>query len=344
MTNFIAPLFKERITPRGAAAAVFLGVFIAHVPIYGFQALAAMGLAVALRLNKPLTVAATFINNPLLQPLLIFLSVQLGSLVLKGRLMELSIASLRGASPGEHLWTWLIGSLLLGLVLGAVFGGMAFAAGYAFAPDGSQPASLELYRDCPRPARWFARWKLRLDRIFEVLHQEDLGVGRVVDLGCGYGITLATIAVSEPVRELAGCDMSEERVAAARQALSRHTAALEVADVRDYRIGRAGLILIMDVLQYLPAEEQMALLRRCAAALEPGGKLIFRIHDRDAGVRSKLVLWFDKLIVTGPQNLAPAAYRDVLEAAGLAVRQRRFTNRLPLAHVLLIASKPEAAS
>ncbi len=66
--KFVTPLLKERLDPGRAAAAVFLGIFIGIVPIYGLQTLAAVGVALLFRLNKPLTVAATFINNPLLQP------------------------------------------------------------------------------------------------------------------------------------------------------------------------------------------------------------------------------------------------------------------------------------
>jgi len=53
-------------------------------PIYGFQSLAAMGVAVLFRLNKPLTFAATFINNPVLQPFLVVASIGLGRLMLTG--------------------------------------------------------------------------------------------------------------------------------------------------------------------------------------------------------------------------------------------------------------------
>jgi uncharacterized protein (DUF2062 family) len=78
--KFITLLLKERLDPGRAAAAVFLGIFIGIVPIYGLQTLAAVGAALLFRLNKPLTVAGTFINNPLLQPFIIFSSVELGCL------------------------------------------------------------------------------------------------------------------------------------------------------------------------------------------------------------------------------------------------------------------------
>jgi predicted TPR repeat methyltransferase len=108
------------------------------------------------------------------------------------------------------------------------------------------------------------------------------------------------------------------------------------------------LILILDVLQYLGANEQMTLLQRCCSALEPQGVLIFRVHDRERGLWSTITMAFDRLIFafarTGipPLTLRAAEYRNVLEGAGMRVQELRFRNRLPLAHILFIARKPLA--
>jgi hypothetical protein len=57
---------------------------------------------------------------------------------------------------------------------------------------------------------------------------------------------------------------------------------------------------------------------------------------------------FDRLIFaygragTRPLILAAADYHCVLENSGMKVEQRRFRNRLPLAHILFIAEKPLA--
>ena len=87
-------LLKERLDPSHAATAVFVGIFVGIVPIYGFQTLVAIGLALLFRLNKPLTVAATFINNPLLLPPTIFSSVELGCLLRLGSFQPLNLSSL----------------------------------------------------------------------------------------------------------------------------------------------------------------------------------------------------------------------------------------------------------
>jgi SAM-dependent methyltransferase len=190
------------------------------------------------------------------------------------------------------------------------------------------------------------RWKLRLDRIFSLLAGEDLGSGTVVDLGCGYGIALSFAAFGDRRRHLVGCDLDAHRIAAARQAFSGLNADLRVADVRGLELPPAGLILILDVLQYLPAEQQLGLLERCCLALAPQGKLIFRVHDRERGLWSAITSAFDRIIFawgragTRPLMLPAVEYCRVLEKAGMQVEERRFRNRLPLAHILFIAKKP----
>jgi trans-aconitate methyltransferase len=170
----------------------------------------------------------------------------------------------------------------------------------------------------------------------------------VVDLGCGYGMALGFAAFGDPSRRLVGCDLDAHRIAVAREALGTLNADLSVADVRRLDLPPAGLILILDVLQYLPADEQQALLKRCCAALVPQGMLIFRVHDRERGLWSTITMAFDRLIFAcgragvRPLMLSAAEYHSVLENAGMQVEQRRFRNRLPLAHILFIATKPLA--
>jgi O-methyltransferase involved in polyketide biosynthesis len=106
------------------------------------------------------------------------------------------------------------------------------------------------------------------------------------------------------------------------------------------------LILILDVLQYLSADEQRALLERCCSALMPQGRLIFRVHDVERGLWSTITMAFDRLLFrcertgSGPLMLSAGQYRSVLEGAGMNVESRRFRNRLPLAHILYIATRP----
>ena len=82
------------------------------------------GIALLFRLNKPLTVACTFISNPLFQPFIIFFSVELGCLVRHGSFQPLTLSTLVAmrAHSQEQFFICVVGSVALGLysaVLGA---------------------------------------------------------------------------------------------------------------------------------------------------------------------------------------------------------------------------------
>lgn len=351
--QFVTALLQERLNPGRAGAAVFLGIFIGIMPIYGFQVLAAVGVALLFKLNKPLTVASTFINNPLLQPLIILSSVELGCLLRLGSFQRLSsLADARTHLSKEQLFIWVIGSVALGILVGGLGAVITALLVYRHRKASANSALRERVRfvnerfaQSSQTARTFVRWKLRLDRVFELLAAENLGSGTVVDLGCGYGMALCLAAFGDQRRRLVGCDLDAHRIAAARQALGSLNADVTVADIRQFELPQTGLILILDVLQYLPPAEQAALLQRCCSALEPDGILVFRVHDGERGLRSAIAMAFERLMFAcvgagfRPRMLSIPEYRSVLESAGMQSEERHFKNLLPLTHVLFIARK-----
>ncbi len=110
---------------NSVAKALFLGIFIAFLPLPG-HSLLAIYLVIALRCNLPVTVAALWINNPITLGPIIFLEAHTGCLVLGcsvPALEEVKLGSLLGALG--DLWLPLcIGSVVLGLL----FGGAAYYA------------------------------------------------------------------------------------------------------------------------------------------------------------------------------------------------------------------------
>ena len=154
----------------------------------------------------------------------------------------------------------MIGSVALGILVGGIGGAITAAVVRRHrktSPDSELRDRVrfinEMFSQSGITARKFVRWKLQLDRIFEFLAAENLGSGTVVDLGCGYGMDLGFAAFGDEGRRLVGCDLDAHRIAVARQALGSLNAVVTVADIRHFELPRAGLILIMDVLQYLPA-------------------------------------------------------------------------------------------
>ena len=354
LRDVLRRLMSEQLEPGRAAAAVGVGVTLGIVPVYGVQSILAVALATLMGLNRPLTLAATFINNPLLQPLLIIGSLQLGHLATRGSFVPLSPMALSAFPLADHLQALVVGSV----ILSAMVGGAAAVATYCIvvrraAEKSTRPGEREWrafvnerFRTARRYDRGFVRWKTRLDRIFALLLAEDLGEGPAVDLGCGHGATLALVAFRDPHRTLYGCDLDERRIEAAGRGLADLDVHLSTADVRTFPVPAAGLILIIDVLQYLDPADQTSLLRRCSTALLPGGRLIFRLPDTTRGFVSWTTRMLDRLnLRIGGSNarlayLPTEAYTAPLVEAGLSVDVRSYRNRLPLRHIVIAAQKP----
>jgi uncharacterized protein (DUF2062 family) len=130
LRRFAASLLTERLAPGPAAAAVFWGVLIGIVPIWGFQTLAALGLAMLLRLNKPLILAATLINNPLFLPFLIGGSLEIGCLLRTGRWQTWQMSAFTGAQLKGEALSFVLGSLVLGVVMGGICAAITAAVVY----------------------------------------------------------------------------------------------------------------------------------------------------------------------------------------------------------------------
>jgi uncharacterized protein (DUF2062 family) len=100
-------------------------VFLGASPLWGLHTLLAIFLSFLLNLNKPAVLLGTLISNPLLAPLLIFVSLEAGSAILYGRGAHLSVEEIKALMEApnarelmnEYLLPYCAGSVVVGLVL-----------------------------------------------------------------------------------------------------------------------------------------------------------------------------------------------------------------------------------
>ena len=115
----IRTLLSENSTPRELGLAAALGVFIGTLPLLGVHTILILIAAGLLRLNRLAAVTASQITMP---PLVPALAIEIGHFMRFGEfLTEFSLQTL-GTEGLERIWEWLLGSLLLGPVLGLVSG------------------------------------------------------------------------------------------------------------------------------------------------------------------------------------------------------------------------------
>jgi len=139
---------------------------------------------------------------------------------------------------------------------------------------------LRFYRKAPRGTRLYLRVKLR---ICPLLPLEELypRTGKVVDLGCGNGVFSNILKLGAPGRDVLGVDLDPRKVEAAR-ASHAGRAGLEFreGDIAAMDYPAADVFSLVDVLYLIPLDKQEEILRKCHAALRPGGTLIIKEMDK----------------------------------------------------------------
>lgn len=177
-----------------------------------------------------------------------------------------------------------------------------------------------------------------------ILHCALPDRGTFLDLGCGQGLLLALLHEAKTRLSLHGIDAHPRRVDIARRALGAD-AVLEQRDLRELAFPRpCAAVALIDVLLYLPEPERV--LRAAADALAPGGVLLVREPDADAGLAfmfTRFSSWFDAM--TRGRSRAPIRYRPAgywraqLAGLGLAVEAQPMSRGTPFANVLFLCRK-----
>jgi len=90
--------------------------------------IAAATVAHWLRLNKIITLAASNISIPPMMPLILYGGLALGHWMFTGQYIDLSPDQMTKARALEYLWQWAVGSVVLGLLVGAIGTALTYVA------------------------------------------------------------------------------------------------------------------------------------------------------------------------------------------------------------------------
>ena len=353
-------LRTEHRTPGKVAFGVGVGVFVGCSPVWGVHFPIAVLLATLFRLNRGIVYAAAYVNNLLTALPFLFAEVQIGHHILHGTWRPVTFADAKTLVGWEGLADLLIGSIVLGLALGGLLG----VAAWLIARAGSHHESYReivdtiviRYADVSIRDAEAARARLLHDPIYPFLIQEDvLGSGaRVLDLGCGRGLVGVLVGLftrASETRRYLGVDRCDRYIRAARQALEDVPGCtVQTLDLRDFDPPAADVVVLDDVLRFLPFTAQDALLRRLARALPPGARLFVREKDAAGGWRFAWAAFLDaaKILVPGhprhgTHHRRAVDLRNALLAAGFSVRDRMVERDASPAWVLLEAVRHPAA-
>jgi len=119
-------LLHEHDSPRELALATFLGVIIGSTPLYGAHLVMCLLVAFTLRLNKLVMWLGANVSLPIFAPFLGLASAQVGHLILHGQFGEMTVATMREVGVLGGFKYWLVGSPVVGSVLGLVLGALVY--------------------------------------------------------------------------------------------------------------------------------------------------------------------------------------------------------------------------
>jgi len=191
---------------------------------------------------------------------------------------------------------------------------------------------------------WGRFWIMRqrfLDEVGQYLPRR----GRVLDLGCGFGLFSLYYASVRPEIEVEGVDLAARRIAMARAAARRlglANVAYEVGDAREFRGGRPfDAAYMLDIVHHIPPETVRPLLEQIAKVLPPGGRLLIKdVESRPAWKR-----WFTHALDLAMDPRSAVHYwsgedlQALLEDVGFDVYRHLMVDTLPYPHVLYICQR-----
>jgi uncharacterized protein (DUF2062 family)/trans-aconitate methyltransferase len=357
----------EGMSPGKQAGAVALGVFIGCTPFYGLHLPLCLVFAKLLRLNPALTYLAAHVSVPGSTPFLLMAELETGRRLRGQSYLHIHVHNLRQLGFRQVGVDLLLGCLVIGGGLAVLLSLLTWWMARRRHANPRQEALLEKaalpYLEAGMLHWEFVRGKLRHDPLyFNFLRRGVLpGSGRLLDLGCGRGILFSLVLAAReqvdagnypegwapPPRGLSfyGIEGRSKVAAAACQALDGK-AVIANADLRTAELPPADTILLLDVLHYLPAADQESLLSKAVAGLAPGGLLLIRDADADAGWRftaTRLQERFSALLRRhGKQRFtyrSAAEWTDLLQKLALTVDVQPMGMGTPYANVLLAGRK-----
>ena len=174
-------------------------------------------------------------------------------------------------------------------------------------------------------------------------------VGKVLDVGCGHGLLAMKMALSAAGRQVLATDHDVQRIDLARLAgAGIGNLQFEVSSGSPVAAGQFDAITMIDFLHYFSPEEQERMTRQAFDQLAPGGRLLVREVNSDAGLVSKINKLYEKMATwTGftqsneKEKLnfrSPAGWQAMFAAHGFKVRSEPCSSPI-FADILYICQK-----
>lgn len=184
-------------------------------------------------------------------------------------------------------------------------------------------------------------------RIIDLRFIEEIGQylperGRVLDLGCGFGLFALAFGTGRPARRILGIDLNGARIEKARAAATRLGAEnvhFALGDAREAPLDQGfDAVYLLDIVHHVPRAAVDALFAAVRRALPPDGILLVK----DVDSRPAYKRWFTWVLDKAMDPRTPVHYwptselRALLARHGFVVHVHQMRDLLPYPHVLYV--------
>jgi uncharacterized protein len=133
---------------------------------------------------------------------------------------------------------------------------------------------------------WYVFIKTALENNYSYFNQIIPKEASIVDIGCGMGYFSYMMFFTSSKRTILGIDYDESKIAIANNCPSKRPQVNFLAgNALEMNLPNADVFTLLDILHYLPKEQQISLLIKAIKSLNPNGVIIVR--DADASMKNK---------------------------------------------------------
>lgn len=213
-------------------------------------------------------------------------------------------------------------------------------------PAGAVPRIIGAYDDLV--VRLYCRGRFHVLRqcFLTEIGQYLPATGKVLDVGCGFGLFSLYYAHWHPALRLLGVDRNPRRIALARRAgerLGLTGVRYEVGDALDFAFEPGwDAVYMLDLVHHVPESTVRPLLARIFEALRPGARLLLKDVDTSPAYKRWFTWILDALMDprTPPHYWSRDALRKALVEVGFRTYAHSMVDYLPYPHVLYVCERP----